>query len=528
MLNTKFHNIIKCFIKSSNVRYASEILRKDTKETRDTHHSFLSETFNGNPQPTKQEWTDLRNNLLKMKSRSSVVNANNVDVFILSNCLPKQLETGKSYVKYLKESGSEPKISALMRLLKLYFDASRAGIPITKEDQQYIVDMYNRLAAQYEIFDSTLGEGLLHGLVLTDEWRKSLDIMDSMKFCSNPSSSAYSAVIGRALHEGDESLGWNLFNDMIANCTTTLRNEAFESYIHFCEKNNDEFEKNINKMLTFIRDNEILITDKIARAFQRAFEKFDYNCSITTVNPRGKCESCKQHLPNVHITDEELGQLSDHFLNKVLVGRDIFTKSTPEEFQTFIRFMDKTIPYDCVIDGLNVAYSLNTNDPVKRSKALASVVKHFADQKMKILVVGRKHMERWPQMDYTNRNAKLFLTDNLSQDDPYFLYSTLKSGPNTIFVTRDLIRNHAFKLDLNLKRIFRKWQQLRQHSMQRVWDSGHVIFHEKIEFDMSAHLLKDHCCHIPFNNDAFCTLHQDYLELRENWLCVSKKTMAKK
>lgn len=82
---------------------------------------------------------------------------------------------------------------------------------------------------------------------------------------------------------------------------------------------------------------------------------------------RGKCQSCQKHLRNVHITDEEFKHLSSHIFDKILIGNNIFGKTTPQELESFIKFIDKTKPYDCVIDGLNVAYSKHKTNPVENA-----------------------------------------------------------------------------------------------------------------------------------------------------------------
>lgn len=108
-----------------------------------------------------------------------------------------------------------------------------------------------------------------------------------------------------------------------------------------------------------------------------------------------------------------------------------------------------------------------------------------------------------------------------SEDDPFFLMATLNSGLKTEFISRDLIRNHAFKLDKNLKIIFRRWQLLRQHMLQGIYDNGKVTFVKPIQFDINAHQV-DGCWHIPYDNDKPCTIPQNSFNLRMNWLCVPK------
>jgi ribonuclease P protein 3 len=60
------------------------------------------------------------------------------------------------------------------------------------------------------------------------------------------------------------------------------------------------------------------------------------------------------------LTDKQFKTLSESFLKSVVLGRDVFTKSTPSEITAFQTFLKQSYPYDIVIDGLNVAYSTGT------------------------------------------------------------------------------------------------------------------------------------------------------------------------
>lgn len=106
-------------------------------------------------------------------------------------------------------------------------------------------------------------------------------------------------------------------------------------------------------------------------------------------------------------------------------------------------------------------------------------MKHFVDLDMNVLVLGRKHMERWPSQywGYVANNTDTFLADSLSQDDPYFLYCALHSGLNTIIVTRDLMRSHKFKLKDPVKKIlFNRWIGQCRYEVQHITAVGKVYF----------------------------------------------------
>lgn len=102
------------------------------------------------------------------------------------------------------------------------------------------------------------------------------------------------------------------------------------------------------------------------------------------------------------------------FLERVLVRHDVFVKSSPAEVAKFERFLQSQPPFDCVIDGLNVAYSTgNAKPPAYYGRLLSAVVRFFVKQRRRVLVLGRRHMLKWPNMGAVQQQAKVFLTDDL-------------------------------------------------------------------------------------------------------------------
>lgn len=130
----------------------------------------------------------------------------------------------------------------------------------------------------------------------------------------------------------------------------------------------------------------------------------------------GHCSACRSQLNGVFLTNKEFKQISSAFLERVLVRGDVFVKSSPIELGKFEKFLASQPPFDCVIDGLNVAFSTGNNKPREYyGKLLAAVVRHFVESGKRVLVLGRKHMLKWPKngMSYVQANAKLFFTDDL-------------------------------------------------------------------------------------------------------------------
>lgn len=75
-------------------------------------------------------------------------------------------------------------------------------------------------------------------------------------------------------------------------------------------------------------------------------------------------------------------------------------------------FVEQTAPYDIVLDALNISYAVGkyNNDKIG---LLTYVIEHFQDRNMKILLLGRKHMLKWPGMKFLLSRTCNFFTDNL-------------------------------------------------------------------------------------------------------------------
>lgn len=71
------------------------------------------------------------------------------------------------------------------------------------------------------------------------------------------------------------------------------------------------------------------------------------------------CNTCTNALGAIRITNNQFDLVKNEFLNKVVKGKDIYQKTTPEEWQRFERVIEENRPFDIVMDGLNVAYLAN-------------------------------------------------------------------------------------------------------------------------------------------------------------------------
>lgn len=73
-------------------------------------------------------------------------------------------------------------------------------------------------------------------------------------------------------------------------------------------------------------------------------------------NFSGHCPNCKKSLDVVTLTNDEFRSVQRYFLEKVVHGKNIYYKTTPEEWSSFVNLIDKNGPFDVVMDGLNIAF----------------------------------------------------------------------------------------------------------------------------------------------------------------------------
>lgn len=322
------------------------------------------------------EWKEIRQNLIKTQKR---INDINVDATILGllcsnennddqnqNLLKNSLNIAKNYIEFLKNEGIELNNAILGRLMKIYyftykFDSKQ----ITEEDKKDVLNLYDMIMKKYKILDSITCENLIYGILITNQWKKSLDLLNMIELTCKPSSNVYNEIILRAFNnlqndDSDEDIGWKLLNEMIIN-NKQPKCEIFLIYLKRCKQNSQsrvKFQENIEKMFKFLENNEILITRLVANELHKLLLEYNIKSNITKIKTNnGQCNSCKLKIKNLSLTDTEFNNLSSIFLDKVLIRKDVFLKSLPEEVDHFVEFINKTAPYDCVIDGLNVAFS---------------------------------------------------------------------------------------------------------------------------------------------------------------------------
>ncbi|KAL1459217.1 hypothetical protein WDU94_011224 [Cyamophila willieti] len=485
---------------------------------------------------TFDEWMELKKEILSIKGGK--LRDENIDGIILAHCVPK-LELTKSFIKFLNQKQKKITAQQLSQLFRsFYLNQSEC----TAEDKLFIKKMFTHILNQKNLTlaPSTV-EGLVSGISITDDWKQSLALLSNREVTKNLS--LVIPLIEAAILNDDMECALPYLDKCLALDTTVL---MFDNIIRFWIRHISTKVK-MDEFLAYLQQNEFVMSKESAHLLAEQCRRYNlYECTDTSIHCQSRqCNVCSFPLDRLSIDATEFDSLKRNFLDRALVGGDIFQKTTPQEFEKFLSFLKKTSPYDIVMDALNVAY-IGGMGSHKQSDTLSRVINHFLARGDRILLLGRVHMLRWPKpvVSLIKTKTQYFFVDNISQDDPYILYATMLGGVSTRFVSRDLMRSHLFLLkDVELRRSFRKWQQLNQVVILSV-NKGQVVIRPQLGYQQRVHCgvnrdtrptsstngvnlaRVEESWHIPYRDDNMeLTFHNVYNPM-STWLCM-KQTSAR-
>ncbi|XP_051876695.1 mitochondrial ribonuclease P catalytic subunit isoform X2 [Pristis pectinata] len=373
-----------------------------------------------------------------------------------------------------------------------------------------VLDLYAIMKTKFETLDTGAYSLFISGFSKTDRWKEAVIFLDSIKKMINPSPRNYGDVIISALQHKEVETAWRLLNEM--EDRNLKPNEDTLQAFFDCGKSScdEQYENMMMNILSYLRDNQIYPGESLMRSIQSWFES-------------GECHICKTLLESIQLNEEEYNILKECVMNDVIQGKDVFKKTTPMELQHFQSFVKNRLPFDVVIDGLNVA---NISAKDIQSKILLEVVSHLAQQNLRLLVLGRQHMLRgtrsWDKghMTAIQKYADCFFTSNISEDDPFLLYATILSGNHCKFLSRDLMRDHKACLsDKNTRRLFFKWQRGHQLVLSGYNPGRKMKFEVIPKYDTIVQSTKN-TWHIPYEEEG---MERCSYEVPCKWLCLQKR-----
>lgn len=474
---------------------------------------FLEELFN-EEKLTISEWDVLKQKLLQYKK----CNEMNFSGMMMNRISSKRNQfLADSFLEYLRAKNQEPNIS----VLSSYLHVCQFNVKLCGENT--ILNIYKDIMHKIKILDSTTKSAIIHALCATSHWIIAYNIMKeetvNLFDCEN-----LSAVVSAAFRHNRTDIALEL-TQQITNLNGSVTDDLYAAWLE-AVLNSSEKSQLLEKFFFFLRSTENLVphscVNNLIECFKR-LENENWLSKLVNVNRKGICPNCNQQLELAEITLDQFKELKEAVLSRIMKGTDVYIKTTPEELNRFLEFVRKTAPYDIVIDGLNVAYHQSYQNNKGLAEQLNIVVKHFSKKKnMKILVLGRKHMKKWNKvhMNSVQENAHIFFTDNISHDDPFMIYAAMYSGPNTLVLTKDLLRNHKFTLqEPSLAKYFECWRNTHQIFLDFVNKEKQIVkYQEPRRHCIVAQGNIENSWHIPYNDGKLL----GPFDIHQNWLCIRK------
>ncbi|CAH0550785.1 unnamed protein product [Brassicogethes aeneus] len=509
-------NAIKCSAKNQIRKLKKHDYAMPEEKT--TAEEILIQVFKTNEVKTQKDWKKVRQEILNNQFNKHVITPVNIDSMIIGFCTkPEKYQLASSYIKFLQKEKIKPNLATNGKYLKLLYEKNTEKC--LKADENEILGIYEELRKGYPVLDSFTIENLILGLSVTKEWKKCLELFEEIKITAIANNSVYSAFISSAFLNNEEDLAWQFLNELIEN-NRTPKSIIFTSYLATAKKlkSKEKIHAKLEKMFEFLKNNDLRLEKTAIEKLEELSTSLKVSTMTTKVDFKGTCKNCRQNLDTFELTNEEFQELKDVLFKNVILGRDIFVKTSPQEMSNFQNFILQQEKFDVVLDGLNIAFSVGTKHPPHVfSTLLANVVKYFVDLNKRVLVLGRVHMHRWPQQTwgYVKSNSTIFLTQNISEDDPYLLYCALNSGKNTKIVTRDLMRGHKFLLKSpKYKTLFNRWLTQRQYQLLRIDQRGQPIFKHPLPISPVAQKNGTHW-HLPYDE-----VENNKNEYLNSWCCL--------
>lgn len=365
----------------------------------------------------------------------------------------------------------------------------------------------------------------LDELSKSSNWRNVLELVKNEGLeCNRSSVQIFNNLTAQAFRDTDIKLGWEMLNK-IHNNNFQPNCETFQAYLDYCSIDRATFKENVEKMLEFIGKNDVIVSKIVIEDLNHKIEQFGGSATPTELSKIGICQSCEYQMPQLIQSQLEFHTFKREF-EKVIVKPRI----PSVQLSVFRQMVNKKKSYDYVIDSLNVTrvFPDSKGNIFKQGKLLIEIVEQLKMNNKKVFVVGKKHIEMWPEqaINFIRKNATVFLSNHKEAvDDVFMMYAALISGPKTHFVTNDLLTDYLEEFSDIGKEMFKNWQKQHQHfiSYDHIKDSTHIYRPKK--FHCNARKVEENGrWHIAYTEKPLLYSLKGLIRVPIQWVCIEFKT----
>lgn len=138
-------------------------------------------------------------------------------------------------------------------------------------------------------------------LAITSEWTKVQSLINEYSTLCRPSNlSAFSIVAAKAFSHRQPEIGWNML-ERIAKAKFNPNCISFLEYWDYCESNAKDFKLNVEKMLFFMKQNEIVVTRAVLKGLQKSLGKNGSSLLWSEINTKRLFLNSHKYLINYRL-----------------------------------------------------------------------------------------------------------------------------------------------------------------------------------------------------------------------------------
>nr|CAG4646538.1 EOG090X0CGF [Macrothrix elegans] len=289
-----------------------------------------------------------RQTLLK-QHKSQQLNDNTFDAVFMRGCLAyRNYSLGKAYLKHIESQGRKINTATLSKFLALcYFCQDQV------ENRAEVEEWCRLLQSHSEYLDKDSKVNLVLALSTTDKWQETVKMLNEDEEINV--TLVLNAIVERYLSCDNfvDSLFWM---EKLVSKELAVSESVYSHWIQKSATNHQAWDLFMN----FLSQNTIYLKQPLIDRLKEMVETRDQDAfqgQLTVVDRfTSKCRSCGKPMENIAISEEDFALLKEGVMKNIVHNGDVFIGSVPEELERFRSFIQKTAPYDVVIDGLNVAF----------------------------------------------------------------------------------------------------------------------------------------------------------------------------
>ncbi|XP_064920135.1 mitochondrial ribonuclease P catalytic subunit isoform X2 [Columba livia] len=260
------------------------------------------------------------------------------------------IDVAKSLLTHVAKSDGDIAYHLLIKYLALCVQQGQ-----TSE----IHDVYDIMKTRFKVLESGAYSLLIKGLSNSDQWRMALTLLEEVKQLMIPSRGSYESCIKAASRHQEMNLAFQLYCEMLAeDLVPTL--DVLQGFFDFSRgMKGAELQNQLFGILLYLRENQIYPHKTFIWSIKLWFESIpggNWRGHLTNIKDSGQCPVCNHQLEDSNLTEEEYKCLRERIIKDVIHGTDTFRKTSPQEFEAFQTFVENRLPFDIVIDGLNVSH----------------------------------------------------------------------------------------------------------------------------------------------------------------------------